>query len=108
VGATLIGAYMLSGICSALVGILLSGFSGQAFLEMGDPYLLPSIAVVVVGGTLITGGRGHYIGMFGGALLLTALSTLLSASLISDAVRDIVYGGVVLIAVVALRERGPA
>jgi ribose transport system permease protein len=46
--------------------------------------------------------------MFGGALLLTALSTLLSASLISDAVRDIVYGGVVLIAVVALRERGPA
>ncbi len=108
VGPTLIGAYMLSGLCSVIVGIMLSGFSGQAFLEMGDPYLLPSIAVVVVGGTLITGGKGHYLGMFGGALLLTALSTLLSASLISDAIRDVVYGGVVLIAVVALRERAAA
>ena len=38
---------------------LLSGFSGQASLGMGDEYLLPSIAVVVVGGTLITGGRGY-------------------------------------------------
>jgi ribose transport system permease protein len=105
---TLTGAYVLSGFCSALVGIMLSGFSGQAFLEMGDPYLLPSIAVVVVGGTLITGGRGRYVGMLGGALLLTALSTLLSASLISEAVRSIVYGGVVLTAVVALRERAHA
>ena len=43
---------------------------------MGDEYLLPSIAVVVVGGTLITGGRGHYLGMLGGVLLLTALQTL--------------------------------
>ena len=39
---------------------------------MGDDYLLPSIAVVVVGGALITGGRGHYLGMLGGVLLLTA------------------------------------
>ena len=71
VGATLIAVYCLSGLCSAIVGVLLAGFSSQAFLGMGDPYLLPSIAVVVVGGALITGGRGHYLGVFGGALLLT-------------------------------------
>ena len=47
---------------------------------MGDEYLLPSIAVVVVGGTLITGGRGHYLGMLGGVLLLTALQTLLAGT----------------------------
>jgi len=52
IGATLIGAYVLSGLCAALVGILLAGFNGQASLGMGDEYLLPSIAVVVVGGTL--------------------------------------------------------
>jgi len=105
VGGTLIGVYALSGFCSALVGILLSGFSGQASLGMGDDYLLPSIAVVVVGGTLITGGRGHYLGMLGGVLLLTALSTLLAGTTLPDAARDIIFGLVVLAAVLALRER---
>jgi ribose transport system permease protein len=105
VGGTLIGTYALSGFCAALVGILLSGFSGQASLGMGDEYLLPSIAAVVVGGTLITGGRGHYLGMLGGVLLLTALSTLLAGTTLPTAVRDIVLGLVVLAAVLALRER---
>ena len=105
VGGTLIGVYALSGFCSALVGILLSGFSGQASLGMGDDYLLPSIAVVVVGGTLITGGRGHYVGMLGGVLLLTALSTLLAGTTLPDAMRDIIFGLVVLGAVLALREK---
>ncbi len=105
VGATLVGAYALSGLCAALAGVLLSGFSGQASLGMGDEYLLPSIAAVVVGGTLITGGRGHYLGMAGGALLLTALSMLLSGSMLPNAVRDILLGLVVLAAVAALRDR---
>jgi ribose transport system permease protein len=66
VGRTLVLVYMLSALCAGLVGVLLTGFSGQASLGMGDDYLLPSIAVVVVGGALITGGRGHYLGMLGG------------------------------------------
>lgn len=105
VGATLIAAYSLSGLCAASVGVLLVGFSGQASLGMGDEYLLPSIAVVVVGGTLITGGRGHYLGMVGGVLLLTALSILLAGSTLPHAVRDIIFGFVVVVAVLALRER---
>jgi ribose transport system permease protein len=102
---TLVLVYVLSGVCSALVGVLLTGFSGQASLGMGDDYLLPSIAVVVVGGTLITGGRGHYLGILGGALLLTALQTLLDGTNLPHAVRDIIFGLVVLGAVLALRER---
>jgi len=105
VGKTLIGVYMLSGVCSAIVGALLTGFSGQASLGMGDEYLLPSIAVVVIGGALITGGRGHYLGMLGGALLLTALQTLLAGTTLPYATRTIVFGLVVLAAVMALRER---
>ncbi len=105
VGATTVKVYMLSGFCAALVGILLSGFSGQASLGMGDEYLLPSIAVVVVGGALITGGRGRYIGMLGGVLLLTALQTLLAGTSLPYATRAILYGAVVLSAVVTLRER---
>jgi ribose transport system permease protein len=105
VNSTITRVYMLSGFCSALVGILATGFSGQASLGMGDDFLLPSIAVVVVGGTLITGGRGHYLGMIGGVLLLTALQTLLAGTTWPHAVRDIIFGGVVLVSVVALRDR---
>ena len=94
---------MLSGLCAALAGILLTGFSGQASLGMGDDYLLPSIAAVVVGGGLITGGRGHYLGMLAGVLLLTALQTLLAGSNLPYATRAILYGLVVLGAVIAAR-----
>lgn len=108
VKGVLVWTYALSGLCSALVGVMLSGFTGQAFNDMGDPYLLTSIAVVVVGGTLMTGGRGNYAGMFGGALMLTSLSTLLSSSTLPSAARSIVYGAVVLAAVVAMREKRPS
>ena len=104
----LISTYALSGLCSALVGVMLTGFSGQAFNDMGDPYLLTSIAVVVVGGTMMTGGRGHYVGMAGGALLLTALATLLSGSTLPPAAKSIVYGAVVLVAVFSMREKRTA
>ena len=105
VGRTLISVYVLSGFCCALVGSLLTGFSGQASLGMGDEYLLPSIAVVVVGGTLITGGRGDYLGMLGGVLLLTALQTLLAGTTVPYATRAILFGLVILSAVIVLRER---
>lgn len=104
-GRTLISVYILSALCAALVGILLTGFSGQASLGMGDDYLLPSIAVVVVGGALITGGRGHYLGMFGGALLLTAMQMLLAGTTLPFAFRSIFFGFVILAAVIALREK---
>jgi ribose transport system permease protein len=105
VDRTIMLVYMLSGFCSALVGCMLTGFSGQASLGMGDEYMLPSIAVVVVGGTLITGGRGSYLGMVGGVLLLTALQTLLAGTTLPYATRVIIFGLVVLAAVIALREK---
>ncbi len=105
VDTTLVLVYVLSGFCAAVVGSLLTGFAGQASLGMGDQYLLPSIAVVVIGGALITGGRGHYLGMLGGVLLLTSLQTLLAGTTLPYATRAIVFGLVVLGAVIALRER---
>jgi ribose transport system permease protein len=100
-----VAAYVLSGFCGALVGLLLAGFTAQAYYDMGKPYLLASIAIVVLGGTSITGGRGHYIGIFGGALLFTALSSMLASTSLPEAVRNIIYGLVVLGAVLMLRER---
>ena len=81
------------------------GFSGQVFNDMGEPYLLPAIAVVVIGGTLMTGGRGHYLGMLGGALLLTALTTVLTGLLLPVAMKSVIFGLVIVLAVLGLRER---
>ena len=103
-GRVLIGVYALSGLCSAIVGVMLAGFATMASLGMGDPFLLPSIAVVVVGGTLISGGQGHYLGILGGALLLTAISTLFAGTTLPPATREIILGIIVLVAIIALRE----
>jgi ribose transport system permease protein len=100
-----VAAYILSGLCAALVGVLLVGFNAQAYFDMGQPYLLASIAVVVLGGTRINGGRGHYLGILGGALLFTALSSMLASTSLPEAVRNIIYGLVLLGAVLMLREK---
>ena len=63
---TIVLAYTISGLAGALGGILLVGYSGQAYLSMGDEFLLPSIAVVVIGGTSIFGGKGSYLQTVGG------------------------------------------
>lgn len=100
-----LASYALCGACSALAGLLLTGFLGRASLTMGDNYLLPTVAAVAVGGTLITGGRGSYVGMFGGALALTSLQILLSGTDLPPAVRDIALGFAVMLAVISLREK---
>ena len=106
VPAVIVGVYAISGLCSVLAGILLTASSSQGFLGMGDQYLLPSIAAVVIGGASILGGRGHYTGTFGGALFLALLTSVLTAIPVSDATREILYGVVILLAVLAARERG--
>ena len=100
----LMSVYVISGFMSALGGIMLTGYSTLAFVNMGDPYLLPSIATVVVGGAAIVGGRGKPIGTIVGAILLTVLSTILTALLLPAAIRNIIYGLVILVAVFFSRQ----
>jgi ribose transport system permease protein len=68
---------------------------------MGDPYLLSTIAVVVIGGTSILGGRGKYVGTIGGALVLTILVNLLTVENIPEAGRMVIQGGLILILLIA-------
>jgi ribose transport system permease protein len=104
-GRIIILSYILSSFCAAIVGLLLAGFASNAYYDMGKPYLLASIAAVVLGGTSITGGRGFYPGIMGGALLFTALSSLLASTSLPESMRSIVYGVILLGAVTMLRER---
>ncbi|MBN9010105.1 MAG: ABC transporter permease [Rhizobiales bacterium] len=92
-------AYTLSGFTAALAGMLLTGYSAQAYLGMGDPYLFTSIAAVAIGGASILGGIGHYIGTIAGAFVLTILTGLLPALNLSNGALLIVYGVVILVTV---------
>ena len=96
---TTVLAYMLSGFTAALAGMLLTGYTAQAYLGMGDPYLFTSIAAVAIGGASILGGSGHYIGTIAGAFVLTILTGLLPALNLSTGALLIVYGAVILITV---------
>lgn len=94
---TVILLYMVSGIFSALAGIVLVGFGGQASLGMGNPYLFQSIAAVVIGEVYILGGRGHYLGTAAGAISLVTLISVLMAMNMPDYGRSIIYGVVILV-----------
>jgi ribose transport system permease protein len=87
-----VSTYMLSGVLAAFGGFMLLGFTGSVFLNLGDRYLFPSIAAVVVGGTVLAGGKGSYFGTMAGALVLTLISSLLTASQLPEAIRQIVLG----------------
>ncbi len=89
--------FIFAGLCSALGGLLLAGYANQAYQAMGDPYLLPAIATVVVGGTSIQGGRGLILNVMLAVAFVTLLTSLLSVLQISEAQRQVVYGSVILI-----------
>jgi ribose transport system permease protein len=100
-------AFAAAGGLSAFGGVLLAGYASKAAQSMGDPYLLPSIAAVVLGGTSILGGRGSYLGTVAGVILITLLQSILSVMQMPEAGRQIIYG-VVIVAMLLLYGRAPA
>jgi ribose transport system permease protein len=87
----------LCGLAAALAGVLLAGYSTKAYQGMGDAYLLPSIAAVVIGGTNILGGRGRYLGTLIGVVLIVLLNSVLSIMDMPEAGRQVIYGLVIIL-----------
>ncbi|MGA9399008.1 MAG: ABC transporter permease [Anaerolineaceae bacterium] len=92
-----LATYALAGALSGLGGFLVVGNTGVVFINIGNPFLFPSIAAVAVGGTLLSGGKGSYFGTMAGALVLTLLTSLLTTMQMPDSVRRMVLGGTLLI-----------
>jgi len=88
--------YMMSGAFAGLCGALLAGFSGGNALNMGEEYLLASIAVVVIGGTSVAGGRANVPGIWGAALFLYLLVTMLNIFGVSAGVRLVLTGLIII------------
>jgi ribose transport system permease protein len=100
-------AFVVSGALSAFGGVLLAGYASKAAQSMGDAYLLPSIAAVVLGGTHVLGGRGSYLGTVAGVILITLLQSILSVMQIEEAGRQLIYGAVI-VAMLLIYGRQPA
>jgi ribose transport system permease protein len=88
--------YMLSGTLGGLDGALLAGYFRGANVDIGNEYLLASIAVVVIGGTSVAGGKANVPGVWGGALFLVLLLTMLNTFGVSAGVRLVLTGLIIL------------
>ena len=93
----LIFGFVMCSVCASLAGLLVAGYTSKAFQAMGDSYLLPAIAAVVVGGTNILGGQGRYTGTVVGTILIVLLQSVLSVMQMPEAGRQIIYGLVIIV-----------
>jgi ribose transport system permease protein len=97
-------AYVLSGGMAGLAGVLLAAYSGGPSLGLGAAYQLASIAVVVLGGSLIAGGRGVVSGLWAGAVLLTMLTTLANITRLSGGWQFVIQGALIVLVLALSRN----
>jgi ribose transport system permease protein len=98
-------AYVSCAVFASLAGFLLASYSGGPALNMGDPYLLTSIAVVVIGGTSVAGGYGNVPGLWGASLFLFLLAAMLNTFGVGEGVRQVLTGAIVILVIVAASFR---
>lgn len=103
---TNLATYSLAGALAGFGGFLLVGNTGVVLIQLGQPYLFPSIAAVAVGGTLLSGGKGSYWGTMAGAIVLTLITSLLTTMQMPDSVRRMVLGATLLILISIYGRQG--
>ncbi len=99
-------AFGFSAFSASLTGILLLGFSGAAFADIGRHYMFQTIAAAVIGGTALSGGQGGIAGTVAGAIALTQLNTILIGLGFDQSLVQ-AFLGLLIVAVVAVYGRQP-
>jgi ribose transport system permease protein len=92
-----IGAYVLAGVLYAIAGILLAGLLKVPNLNVGQSYLLATVAAVVVGGSSLLGGRASPVATVLGALFMTQLGQMLIAAGLERSVQYVLQGAIVIL-----------
>jgi simple sugar transport system permease protein len=104
IGAAKVGVYAVNGFCGALAGIVATLYTGSGNPSMGLGLELDAIAIVVIGGTLLTGGRGHMLGTLLGLLIFgTIQAAILFDGRLSSWWMRIVVGGLLLVFILLQR-----
>jgi ribose transport system permease protein len=101
IGRTRLITYALSGLLAALCGVLFAAFAGGAALDMGNEFLMASIAIVVIGGTSASGGRAYLLGIWGAALFLYLLRSMLNSLGVGEGWRLVLNGFIIVAVIVA-------
>jgi len=95
------GVYVISGLCAGLAGALNAAYSSSGVPTVGVGLELNAISAVVIGGTLLVGGRGNLIGTVAGVLLLSVIQNLINqVGSLSSSVQAVVSGGFLAVVVI--------
>lgn len=94
-------AYCVSSLCAGVAGLLILGNMGSTYLTIGQQYQLLSIAAVVIGGISILGGKGKFVGLIAGTMLMILIRDILNVMKISNAGREIFQGMLILLVLLA-------
>lgn len=100
-----LATYVLCAVLAGLGGFLLACFSGGAALNMGQEYLLMSIAVVVLGGTAVAGGDSNVPGIWGASLFMFLVVTMLNTYGWQAGARQILTGLIIIAVILAAARR---
>ncbi len=103
VARTTVAVYVISGVCGGLAGLVLTAYSGAGYPRNGVGTELDAIAAVVIGGTLLTGGRGYILGSMIGVFVYGTIKTIISFMGAEQSWMQIIIGGLLLLFIVIQR-----
>lgn len=96
--------YLLSGLCCGIAAFLLIVLAGSGQNTNGNLYELDAIAAAIIGGTLLTGGRGHILGSVLGVLIFTTITNIFALNNLQSDVQQIAKGAIIVAAVLVQRR----
>ncbi len=94
-------AYMLSGVCASIAGIILAGRNNNVPADLGTGYEIQAISAAIIGGASLMGGRGRVLGAVLGAITLALAINIINLVGVPSSFQKIVIGAILLLAVFA-------
>ncbi|MET7373999.1 ABC transporter permease [Micromonospora arida] len=91
--------YALSGLCCGIAAIMLTSQATSAQAAMANLYELDAIAAAIIGGTLLSGGRGTIVGSLLGVIIFATITNLFAINGLSIEAQNMVKGGIIVAAV---------
>ena len=97
--------YALSGLCCGIAAVMLTSLATSAQAAAAELYELDAIAAAIIGGPLLSGGRGTIVGSMFGVIVFSAITNLFAIANLPTEVQNMVKGGIIVLAVLVQQFR---